>query len=83
MKTRQAAYDTAQGIYCKRACGMAPSAAYSTYTGDMDLVAFVETCPVPSTPDLEVHRACWAEMRRMFDEAWDRHQTLVEMGRAA
>lgn len=83
MRTRQAAYDTVQGMYCKRVCGMTPSRDYSTYTGGMDLVAFVDSCPVPSTSDLDAHRACWTEMRRMFEEAWSSHERRIQYGEAA
>lgn len=83
MKTRQAAYEAVHGIYCKRVCGMDPAGSHATYTGSMDLLAFVESCPAPSTSDIESHRACWDEMRRMFHVAWSEHETLVEIGRAA
>ncbi len=74
MKTKQAAYDTAHGLYLKRVCGLSAGSAYSTYTGDMDLAAFVERCPVPSTSDLEMHQACWQEMREMFAAEWRKHE---------
>ncbi len=70
MNTRQAALDAVHGLYCKRACGMTPGGAQTTYTGGMDLQGFVDSCPAPSSHDLAMHQACWAEMRRMFDQAW-------------
>ena len=74
MNTRSAAYDTVHGLYLKHICGMSAGDAYSTYTGEMDLHRFVESCPVPSTSDLEMHRECWAEVRSMFAEAWSRFE---------
>jgi hypothetical protein len=74
MNTKKAAFDTAHGKYLMRACGFDAGDKYTTYTGDMDIQAFVDTCPVPSTPDLEVHRGCWAEMRRLFEIEWAKHE---------
>jgi len=34
-------------------------------------MAVVNAAPTPSTPDLQMHRACWAEFRRMFEQAWE------------
>jgi len=73
MNTRQAAWDTAHGLYCSRACGVTPSGGHSTYTGSMDLLAFVERCRVPESSKLEEHEACWDDMRRRFAEAWLSH----------
>jgi hypothetical protein len=40
------------------------------YDGPFDVMALVNTAPIPSTPDLNAHRACWTEMARMFEQAW-------------
>jgi hypothetical protein len=66
--SKQAAFRAAQAAYAVRVCGMGLPAP--VYDGPFDVMAVVRAAPVPSTPALEMHRACWTEMARMFEQAW-------------
>ena len=59
----------AEAAYAVRVCGMSPP--MPRYTGPFDLMAVVNAAPIPSTPDMQMHRACWAEFRRMFEQSWN------------
>jgi hypothetical protein len=69
MSERERAFRAAQGAYAVRVCGM--SVPCPIYDGPFDIMAVVNAAPIPSTPDLQMHRACWAEFRRMFEQAWE------------
>ena len=69
MNEREQAYRAAQGAYATRVCGM--SLPTPQYDGEFDILAVVNAAPIPKGSELAMHRACWAEFRRMFQQAWE------------
>ena len=69
------AWRATQVAYSQRFVGMP---VYKTfYRGSFPFQSVADACPLPSSAALKEHRACWSQLRKLFDEEWHQHRSAA------